>query len=110
MDRKRDTKIGGERPLQVIGMKNISYDPWNIISHPHLSEKSMTMVDEENTLVFVVDNRATKPQIRRAVEDLFDVAVKIVNTQNSRKGRKKAYVMLNPDYEALDVATKLGMF
>lgn len=91
-------------------MEEISYDPWNIISHPHLSEKSMTMVDEDNTLVFIVDDRANKPQIKRAVEDLFEVEVEKINTQNTRKNRKKAYVKLTPDHEALDVATKLGMF
>lgn len=90
-------------------MAEISYDPWKIISHPHLSEKSMTKVDEENTLVFIVDERSNKSQIQRAVEELFDVGIEKVNTQITRKGRKKAYVKLKPEYEALDVATKLGM-
>lgn len=90
-------------------MKKMSYDPWKIISHPHLSEKSMTKVDEENTLVFIVDERSEKNQIQRAVEELFEVEVEKVNTQNTRKGRKKAYVKLSPEYEALDVATQLGM-
>ena len=84
-------------------------DSWDIIKHPHLSEKSVGMVDEENTLVFIVEPRANKPGIKNAVEDLFDVEVDKVNTQNTMKGEKKAYVRLTPDYEALDVATRLGM-
>ncbi len=85
-------------------------DYWDIIKHPHLTEKSVSMVDEKNTLVFVVEDKATKPMVKEAVENLFDVEVKKVNTQNSVKGDKRAYVRLGPDYEALDVATKLGMF
>ncbi len=85
-------------------------DYWDIIKHPHLTEKSVGMVDQKNTLVFVVDDNATKPLVKDAVENLFDVEVKKVNTQNTVKGDKRAYVRLSPDYEALDVATKLGMF
>jgi ribosomal protein uL23 len=82
---------------------------WDIIKHPHLTEKSVGMVDEENTLVFIVDDRANKPTIRNAVEDLFEVDVERVNTQINQSGDKKAYVKLTPDHEALDVATQLGM-
>lgn len=84
-------------------------ESWDIIKHPHLSEKSVGMVDEENTLVFMVDPEANKPGIKNAVEDLFDVEVEKVNTQNTMKGDKKAYVKLGPEDEALDVATRLGM-
>lgn len=84
-------------------------DDWDLIKHPHLSEKSVGKVDEENTLVFIVDSRANKPRIQDAVENLFDVEVANVNTQNTQQGEKKAYVKLEPDYEALDVATRLGM-
>ncbi|MDY6771525.1 MAG: 50S ribosomal protein L23 [Candidatus Nanohaloarchaea archaeon] len=82
---------------------------WDIIKHPHLTEKSVGKVDEDNTLVFIVDERANKPQIQGAVENLFDVGVDNVNTQVTQDGEKKAYVRLTPDYEALDVATQLGM-
>lgn len=82
---------------------------WGVIKHPHLSEKSVGMVDEENTLVFIVETDATKPTVQDAVEELFDVDVETVNTQITQKGEKKAYVRLTPEYEALDVATQLGM-
>jgi large subunit ribosomal protein L23 len=82
---------------------------WDIIKHPHLTEKSVGMVDEENTLVFIVEEESTKPTIADAVESLFDVEIEKVNTQITQDGEKKAYVRLTPDYEALDVATQLGM-
>lgn len=80
----------------------------DIIRYPHLTEKSMDMVDRENTIVLVVDARSTKPQIQAAVEDRFDVEVAKVNTLNHGND-KKAYVRLGPDEDALDVATRLGM-
>ncbi|MDY6776916.1 MAG: 50S ribosomal protein L23 [Candidatus Nanohaloarchaea archaeon] len=81
---------------------------WDIIKHPHLTEKSMDMVDRENKLTLVVDERANKNQIRDAVEGLFDVEVDKVNTVN-RGNDKKAYVKLAPSEDAMDVATRLGM-
>lgn len=81
---------------------------WDIVKHPHLTEKSMDMVDRENKLVLIVDNRSNKTQIQQAVEDLFDVDVASVNTMNEGN-RKKAYVKLTDDYDAMDVATRLGM-
>lgn len=81
----------------------------DIIQYPHLTEKSMDMVDRENTIVLVVDPRSSKPQIQDAVEERFGVDVARVNTLNDTNGKKKAYVRLGPDEDALDVATRLGM-
>lgn len=81
----------------------------NVINYPHLSEKSVEMVDEQNTLIFMVDDDSTKPVIQDAVESMFDVDVANVNTQRTQSGEKKAYVKLTPDHEALDIATELGM-
>jgi large subunit ribosomal protein L23 len=80
-----------------------------ILEYPHLTEKSVGLVDEQNTLVFIVDTRSSKGEIKNAVEEMFNVKVEKVNTQITRKGKKKAYVKLGPEHEALDIATKLGM-
>ncbi|MFB6076442.1 MAG: 50S ribosomal protein L23 [Candidatus Aenigmatarchaeota archaeon] len=84
-------------------------DPWKIVKHPHLSEKSIGLVERENKLVFVVNEDATKKEVKWAVEDLFDVSVTDVNTLIDMKGRKRAFISLSEDDNALDVATKLGM-
>lgn len=84
-------------------------NPWQIIQHPRLTEKNVDKIDRENKLVFIVDQRATKGQIKWAVEQLFDVEVDNVNTLIAPNGNKKAYVKLNESYDALDVATDLGM-
>ncbi|RLE79783.1 MAG: 50S ribosomal protein L23 [Thermoprotei archaeon] len=74
-----------------------------------MTEKTMRMVEEENKLVFIVDRRANKHMIRRAVEELFDVEVEKVWTLITPRGEKKAIVKLRPEYKAVDVAMRLGI-
>jgi large subunit ribosomal protein L23 len=62
-------------------------DPHNVLIRPVVSEKSYTLMDQ-NVYVFVVDPKATKIQVRQAVEDAFNVRVDKVNTLN-RKGKTK---------------------
>lgn len=84
-------------------------DPWSILRYPHLTEKSIGVVEGRNTLVFIVDPRTTKRQVKWAVERAFNVDVVRVNTLNDRKNRKKAFVKLSQQNNALDIATRLGM-
>ncbi|MCD6590416.1 MAG: 50S ribosomal protein L23 [Candidatus Aenigmarchaeota archaeon] len=81
----------------------------NIIIYPHLTEKSMNMVELENKLVFIVNKKANKKKIKEAVEREFDVKVDCVKTEITTRGQKKAYVKINPEFSAADVASKLGM-
>ncbi len=91
---------------------------YSIIKSPAITEKG-TMIAATNTHVFNVATRATKPQIKAAIEGLFNVKVKAVNTLVRKgkvrvfKGRKaqlsdvkKAYVTL-AEGERLDVTTGL---
>jgi large subunit ribosomal protein L23 len=64
-------------------------DPHDLIVAPAITEKS-TMVSEYNQVVFKVARDASKPEIKAAVEQLFGVKVKAVNTQ-VRKGKLKAF-------------------
>jgi len=74
-----------------------------------MTEVTSRILETENKLVFVVNNRATKRDIRRAVEELYEVVVEKVNVAITPKGEKKAFVKLHPDYKAVDVAIKLGV-
>ncbi len=82
---------------------------WTIIENPHLTEKSMDQVDEDNTLVIMVDLDANKNQVKDAVEELFSVTVIKVNTAITPQAKKKAFVRLSESDDAMDVATQLGM-
>ena len=85
------------------------FDPHKVVLYPVMTEKTMKMVEEENKLVFVVDRRANKQMIKRAVEELFDVRVRKVWTLITPWGEKKAIVKLSPEYKATDVAIRLGI-
>ncbi len=85
-------------------------DPQEIIKYLLVTEDAFNKMQNENTLVCVVERKANKKQIKKAVEKLFGVEVAKVNTMISHLGIKKAFVRLTMDYDALDVATKLGVF
>ena len=62
---------------------------YDVILSPHITEKA-TLLSENNAVVFKVADSATKPQIKEAVEALFDVKVKGVNTL-VQKGKTKRW-------------------
>mmetsp|Transcript_49903 Transcript_49903/g.154187 ORF Transcript_49903/g.154187 Transcript_49903/m.154187 type:complete len:202 (-) Transcript_49903:21-626(-) len=53
---------------------------YDIIKYPLLTEKACRLIEEHNTYTFLVDRRANKPQIRAAIETIFNVKVKKCNT------------------------------
>merc|ERR1712060_152721 len=84
-------------------------DAYNIIKHPLTTESAMKKIEDNNTLVFVVDVKANKYKIKLAVKKLYEIEVAKVNTLIRPDGKKKAYVRLAPDFDALDVANKIGI-
>ncbi len=84
-------------------------DPHDVIKYPTMTERSVYMIENENKLIFIVDRRANKIDIIKAVKTLYDVEVKEINTLITRKGEKKAFVKLTKDYQASEVAIKLGI-
>uniref|UniRef100_A0A8C9AYD1 Large ribosomal subunit protein uL23 n=1 Tax=Prolemur simus TaxID=1328070 RepID=A0A8C9AYD1_PROSS len=83
-------------------------DHYAIIKFPLTTESAMNKT-ENNTLVFIVDVKANKHQIKQAVKNLCDIDVAKVNTLIRPDGEKRAYVGLVPGYDALDVAKKIGI-
>jgi ribosomal protein uL23 len=81
----------------------------SILKFPLTTEKNVRMMQEDNKLVFIVDRRATKPEIKKAAENFFKIKVTKVNTTILPSGKKKAYLKLAKDTPALDVATDLGL-
>ena len=62
---------------------------YDVILSPVITEKA-TIASEHNQVIFKVALKATKPQIKEAIEKLFDVKVKSINTL-TRKGKFKAF-------------------
>ena len=85
-------------------------DPYSIIKRPHLTEKTMNAIDQNNELTFVVLLSANKSEIRSAFEDLYAVKVERVNIQVTSKGEKLAYIKLAAEHSAEDIAVKMGVF
>ena len=84
-------------------------DKYRVIIAPVTTESAMKKIEEINTLVFLVDIQATKLKIKEAVKQMYDVQCAKVNTLIRPDGRKKAYVHLTQDYDALDVANRIGI-
>lgn len=85
---------------------------YQVLLGPHISEKSTVAADKARQIVFRVREDATKPQIKAAVEKLFEVevnSVKVINvrgkmkysgkTPGKRTNWKKAYVSLKPGHD-----------
>lgn len=84
-------------------------DPYDVIRYPMMTEVTNRLLEAENKLVFVVNKKATKRDIKIAVEELYEVVVDKVTSAITPEGKKKAFVKLHPDYKAVDVAIKLGI-
>ena len=84
-------------------------ETFSIIRHPLTTEKNVKMMQNENKLVFVVDRRASKPEIKKAAEELFKIKIIKITTTILPSGEKKAYMKLSSETPAIDVATQLGL-
>jgi len=80
-----------------------------IIKYPLATEKSIKLIETENKLSFAVDGKATKKEIRVAIEKLLNAKVLSVNTQHAADGEKYAYIKFSTATPAIDIATKLGI-
>ena len=83
--------------------------PDEVILYPLMTEKAIDIIERENKLTFIVNRRAKKGDIAKAIAELYEVEAEEVRTLITREGEKKAYVRLSPKYNASDLAIKLGI-
>ena len=72
------------------------------------TEKSVKLIELDNTLLFEVDRRKSRKEIKEEFEKMFNVKIKKIRTL-IRQNRKIAYVRLAKENKAVDLATKLGV-
>ena len=84
-------------------------DPYKIIYHPFVTEKTMNFMEKNNALEFVVKRDANKKQIKAAIEKMFEAKVKDVNTRITKKG-KHAIITFMPEFKAEDIGMRIGIF
>jgi large subunit ribosomal protein L23 len=85
-------------------------DSYTVIIKPHVTEKTMNLIDLNNEITFVVNRKANKKQIKRAFEELYDEKVAKVNTHINTKGEKVAYIKLVEEEMAEELAVRIGVF
>mmetsp|Transcript_8612 Transcript_8612/g.24944 ORF Transcript_8612/g.24944 Transcript_8612/m.24944 type:complete len:168 (-) Transcript_8612:525-1028(-) len=79
---------------------------FRVVKYPLTTESAMKKIEDHNTLVFIVDIKANKRQIKDAVREMYDIKCAKVNTLIRPDGLKKAYVRLTNDLDALDIANR----
>mmetsp|Transcript_23975 Transcript_23975/g.42259 ORF Transcript_23975/g.42259 Transcript_23975/m.42259 type:complete len:144 (+) Transcript_23975:56-487(+) len=84
-------------------------DKFRVVKAPLTTESAMKKIEDHNTLVFLVDIKSNKRQIKAAVKDLYSIEALKVNTLIRPDGQKKAYVKLTADFDALDIANRIGI-
>lgn len=82
----------------------------SIIKYPFITEKATLSMEKNNTLQFLVGREARKEQIKKAVEEMYNVKVVKVTTMLTPYGEKKALVTLSPENSAEEIASRLGIF
>jgi large subunit ribosomal protein L23 len=98
-------RAGGQNVVPRQAIK----DPYDVVIHPVVTEKTMFNMDNNNTLEFLVAIEANKPQILKAIEELFTVKVAKVTTRITKDG-KRAVVKFAEGYSAEDIGTRIGVF
>jgi len=73
------------------------------------TEKSIRLMESNNTLIFMVDKDASKQEIKKEIEKLYGAKVTKVNTTIGPDAKKRAYVKFSDETPAIDIATKLGL-
>jgi len=80
-----------------------------VVKYPLLSEDAVTLLESENKITFIVDLNSDKRDIKRAIQELYEVKVRDVKTLITPEGEKKAFVRLMSDFKASDLAVRLGI-
>ena len=95
------------QPSKKLGKVN-KMDAFRVVKYPLNTESTQKNLEEQNTLVFICDPKASKKTIARAVKELYGVDAYKVNTLIRTSGDKKAYVRLTAETDAMEVANKIG--
>jgi large subunit ribosomal protein L23 len=83
---------------------------YTVIRRPLITEKGLGVKETENTLVFEVSDKATKTEVKQAVEALFKVKVSAVRTANffGKERRRGKFSGYRPDWKKAYVRLKAG--
>lgn len=80
-----------------------------MLKYPLATEKAVGLITKGNTIIYVVDSRATKAQIKQEFQAMFNAKVDNVHTVNMPTNQKRAYIKLSKESSASDIAMKLKL-
>jgi len=75
---------------------------------PLTTEKAVMLIESQNVLTFRTEKERTKTEIKKEIEELFDVKIEKIRVL-VRNNKKYVYAKLKKEFPAIDLATKLGM-
>ncbi len=84
-------------------------DPFAALKFVLMTEKAIQLIERENKLVFIVDKKCSRNDVKKSAELAFQSAVSDVKTMIDRKGRKKAFIKFKEPGTAGDIAMRLGI-
>ena len=96
------------KPQEALA-KTVTLHDMEVIKHPLVTEKAVGMIESENKITFIVDDKTNKSEIKKVIQEAYGVKVQKVNVVRDMKGRKKAIVKLDKKNKASELATKLGV-
>ena len=80
-----------------------------MFEYPLATEKAIGMIEKNNQITYIVAHDATRSEIKKEFERMFNVKVASVNISNTMDNRKKAAIKLRKEFKASDVAIKLKL-
>lgn len=80
-----------------------------VLRYPYVTEKAMMVLENQNKLQFIVDNNATKKEIKREIERAFEQEVTDVSTMMTMDGKKKAVISFANEKAAEEILSRLGI-
>ena len=86
-----------------------TWDKYAIFKQPVSTERFYKKMETENTVIFYVDVKANKTEIKKAFVDAFNVKPQKINTLVTPSGKKKAYIKIPKTNEASEIANKIGL-
>ena len=101
---KTQRKADKKEEMQIIGK-----DPFDVLRFVVMTEKAIQLIETQNKLVFIVDRRKDRTEVRNAIEAAFQTKVKNVNTAIDQLGRKKAFIRFQEAGQAGEIAIRLGI-
>ena len=108
---KRSLKTLPRSPkyLRRSNQTHSTWDKYSIFKQPVSSERFYKRMETENTVIFYVDRKANKIEIKKAFVDAFNVKPERINTLVTPGGKKKAYIKIPKTNEASEIANKIGL-